>query len=431
MSLDCEQNHMITDSLKIAVQLASVNRSQWWPAEKIRHRQEQFLVDTLRYAIERVPYYRNLGIDGNQITSATDLNRFPVLTKSNLQDNQAGMLAEGFDLNTCKTSTTSGSTGEPTTSAFDRDTWLLSKYTLKIRRMLAHGVGIGKRVLVVSEMHPDEIAATSGIFGAGVLFGQRYVSIHEPVSQGLHVMRSFRPHALYAFPSYLAELLEYCEQHGETLPGLGVIFTSSEVLGEGLRHRLMDTFSADICDVYGNTEFKEVAWQCRSGRYHINFESTWVETIDDGDDEFGTVLLTTLVNRAMPLIRYRVGDRVRIGAGVCDCGRSGPWLAAVSGREVDMLLLADGRKLSPYLLTSLIELDPGIRRYQIVQESLSDLNVRYISPAEGAVNEGQLKQSLTGVLGDSMQIRFERVPDLPRTARGKQKVFIRDFEPDT
>ena len=422
---------MITESARIALQLAFANRSQWWPAERIRRHQEQRLVHTLRYAVETVPHYRDLGIEASQITSTTDLDRFPVLTKRTLQENQAKLLADGFSLNTCKTSITSGSTGEPTTSAFDSNTWLLCKYTLKIRRLLAYGVGIGKRVLLVSEMHPEEIEKTSRIAGAGLLFGQRYVSIHQPVSHGLRAIRSFRPHALYAFPSYLAELLEYCERHQESLPGLGTIFTSSEVLSDGLRHRLMDTFSADVCDVYGNTEFKEVAWQCRSGRYHINFESTWVETIDVADDEFGTVLLTTLVNRAMPLIRYRVGDRVRVSKGECDCGRSGPWLAAVSGREVDMLVLADGRRLSPYLLTSIIELDPGIRRYQIVQDSPSDLKVRYLSPFDGAVNEAQLGRSLAGVLGESLQIRFERVTGLPRTERGKQKVFLRNFEPAT
>ena len=422
---------MISDSVRIALQLASVKRSQWWSANKITRYQEQQLVRMLRYATENVPHYRDLGIAASRITSHADLDRFPVLTKRKLQENQAELLADGFSLDTCKTSITSGSTGEPTTSAFDNTTWLLCKYTLKIRRLLDYGVGIGKRVLLVSEMRPEEIAASTQISGAGILFGQRYVSIHQPVAEGLRAIRSFRPHALYAFPSYLAELLEYCEQHREPLPGLRTIFTSSEVLTDGLRQRLIDAFSADICDVYGNTEFKEVAWQCRSGRYHINFESTWVETIDVADDGFGTVLLTTLINRAMPLIRYRVGDRVCAGEGECDCGRSGPWLAAVSGREVDMLVLADGRRLSPYLLTSIIELDPGIRRYQIVQDSPSDLEVRYLSLSDGAVNEAQLSRSLAGVLGESLQIRFERVAGLPRTERGKQKVFLRNFEPAT
>ena len=241
-----------------------------------------------------------------------------------------------------------------------------------------------------------------------------------------------RTHCTRFHPT-LAELLEYCERHRESLPSLGTIFTSSEVLGDGLRQRLINAFSADVCDVYGNTEFKEVAWQCRSGRYHINFETTWVETIDVADDGFGTVLLTTLANRAMPLIRYRVGDRVRVGEGECECecGRSGPWLAAVSGREVDMLVLADGRRLSPYLLTSIIELDPGVRRYQIVQDSPSHLIVRYLSPADAAVNEAQLARSLAEMLGESMQIRFERVTCLPRSERGKQKVFLRNFDPTT
>ena len=420
---------MIRDSISIATQLASVQRSQWWSASEIKRHQDEQLVRTLRYAVEKVPHYRDLGLEAGQIASSADLDRFPVLTKSILQENQARLLADGIALDTCKTSITSGSTGEPTTSAFDRNTWLLCKYALKIRRLLAFGVGIGKRVLLVSEMHPQEIADSPRVFGAGMLFGQRYVSIHQPVSHGLGEIRRFRPHAIYAFPSYLAELLEYCEQQEEELPSLGTVFTSSEVLSDGLRQRLTSAFSADVCDVYGNTEFKEVAWQCRSKRYHVNFESTWVETIDDAEDGFGTILLTTLVNRAMPLIRYRVGDRVRLGTGECDCGRNGPWLAAVSGREVDMLILADGRRLSPYLLTSIIELDPAIRRYQIVQDSPSALTIRYRSPFHEAVNEPRLRRSLAEALGEATQIHFQHVTDIPRTERGKQKVFIRNFVP--
>jgi phenylacetate-coenzyme A ligase PaaK-like adenylate-forming protein len=124
---------MIRDSIRIATQLASAGRSQWWPEDRIRRHQDQSLLDTLRFAIERVPHYRDLGLEANQITSAADLEQFPVLTKSTLQENQLRLLADDVTLGACKTSTTSGSTGEPTTSAFDRNTWLLCKYTLKIR----------------------------------------------------------------------------------------------------------------------------------------------------------------------------------------------------------------------------------------------------------------------------------------------------------
>ncbi len=419
----------IFDNIRVATKLIALQRSQWWSAETIRDFQERKLLQQLKFATAFVAYYRSLGIRATDIVTAADLQRFPILSKQMQQVNQSSLLVDGATLDSFETSTTSGSTGEPTTVAFDRQSWLLCKYALKIRRMLAFNIGVGKRVLQVSELHPDEIAADSRLFGRDLVFGQRFVSIHDPVHMAIPVLREYRPHAIYALPSFLAELLEYCERHGVSLPQIDVIFTSSEVLGNALRKRLAEVFGASICDVYGSTEFKEVAWQCEHEHYHINFESTWVE-IDEAieGDGYGAVLLTTLVNRAMPLIRYRVGDRGRMGIGQCDCGREGPWIKTISGREVDMIELPNGRKISPYLLTSIIETDPSMRRYQIVQVGPSRLEVRYLSLTSADVDERQLTRSLIPLLDGQMQIQFRHVDDLPRTPRGKQKVFYCDFD---
>ena len=293
--------------MRVATKLIALQRSQWWTAEKIREFQERKLLQKLKFAATSVAYYRSLGIRGADIVTAADLQRFPILSKQMQQSNQSSLLADGVTLDSLDTSTTSGSTGEPTTVAFDRQTWLLCKYALKVRRLLAFNIGVGKRVLQVSELHPQEIATASHLFGRDLIFGQRLVSIHDPVHAVIPVLREYRPHAIYGLPSFLAELLEYCERHGESLPKVDVIFTSSEVLGKALRKRLVEVFGAFICDVYGSTEFKEVAWQCELEHYHINFESTWVE-IDESieSDGSGAVLLTTLVNRAMPLIEQRL-----------------------------------------------------------------------------------------------------------------------------
>lgn len=418
----------ISDSIWVASKLAMLQRSQWWHADKIRNFQERKLLQMLRFSTTSVAYYRSLGIRASDILTAADLQRFPILTKQIQQDNQANLLADDMTLDACTTSTTSGSTGEPTTVAFDKRSWLLCKYALKVRRLLAFKIGIGKRVLQVSEMHPDEIEADSRLFGRGLLFGQRYVSIHDPVHAAIPVWQDYRPHAVYAFPSYLAELLEYCERHEVSLPKLDVIFTSSEVLGKALCERLQKFFGAVVCDVYGSTEFKEVAWQCEHAHYHVNFESTWVETDESTEnDGSSTLLLTTLTNHAMPLIRYRVGDRGRLGNGGCACGRQGPWIETVSGREVDMLELPDGHKVSPYLLTSIVEMDPAMRRYQIVQVDPATLEIRYLSQGADGVDEAELGQSLMPLLNGQMQIQFRRVEDFPRSASGKQKVFFREL----
>ena len=415
--------------MRIASKLIALQKSQWWDAETIREVQERKLLRQLKFVTTSVAYYRSLGIHTSDILTAADLQRFPILSKQLQQENQASLLADGATLDLLDISTTSGSTGEPTTVAFDRQSWLLCKYALKIRRLLAYKIGVGKRVLQVTELRPDEIAAESRLIGRDLIFGQRFVSIHNPVHMVIPVLRKYRPHAIYALPSYLAELLEYCERHGESLPKVDVIFTSSEVLGNALRDRLASAFGALICDVYGSTELKEVAWQCAHERYHVNFESTIVE-IDETDegDGSGALLLTSLVNQAMPLIRYRVGDRGRMGIGKCDCGREGPWIETISGREVDMIELPNGHKISPYLLTSIVETDPSMRRYQIVQVGPARLEVRYLSLTSDDVDERELTRSLTPLLDGQMQIQFRHVDDLPRTPRGKQKVYYRDFD---
>jgi phenylacetate-CoA ligase len=419
------------DSLRVARQIMALQQSQWWRADRIRAYQEKGLAEMLRFAAGSVTYYRHLGIDPETICDTGDLARFPPLTKHLFQDNERELLAPGIDPDRHRSSRTSGSTGEPTTTVFDTNTWLLCKYALKVRRLLAYGIGWGKRILLISEMRPDEIAASTGegLAGRGVFFQQKYLSVHDPVKSHIPIIQEFRPHAIYAFPSCLAELLEYCERGGVVLPRVDVVFTSSEVLGDVLRDRLGAFFDAQVCDIYGSTEFKEVAWQCPHRRYHINYESTWVECIEDEyGDGFGTVLLTTLVNRAMPLIRFRIGDRARLGTGPCACGRQGPWIASVTGREVEMLLLPDGRRLSPYLLTSIVERDPAIRRYQLAQTDIDRLQVRYVASDGSTVNEAQLARALGELVDSQMETRLVRVAQIPRTPRGKQKVFIREFD---
>ena len=166
----------IYDSMRVATKLIALQRSQWWGAETIRKFQERKLLQQLKFATASVAYYRSLGIRVTDIVTAADLKRFPILSKQMQQVNQSSLLTDGATLDSLDTSTTSGSTGEPTTVAFDRQSWLLCKYALKIRRMLAFNIGVGKRVLQVSELHPDEIAADSRFFGRDLIFGQRFVS---------------------------------------------------------------------------------------------------------------------------------------------------------------------------------------------------------------------------------------------------------------
>lgn len=413
-------------------------RSQWWSAQRVAAWQERALVETMRHACMHVPFYRDLGIDPAGITSGADLQRFPLIRKRDLQADAGRFLADGVDAANLRSSRTSGSTGEPTVTYFDADTWALTKYALKIRRTLAATSPLFRRCLIVSEQPPAEAAAYSRErpFSAARLYSERVVSLFEDMTTHRGAIADFRPDMLYAFPSYLLELERSYAQAGEPVPRIPVIFTSSEILTPRVRARIEGAFDARIHDIYGSTEFKEVAWQCSDGRYHLNFESVHVSIspVTSGaapeDGSYGNLVLTTLCNRAMPLLRFQTGDLGAVDdSATCPCGRRSPQLSLVSGREGDVLLLPDGKRLSPYLLTTVIETLPGIHQYQIRHDTPTRLTVQFVAPATPGVHTLETcRRRLCELLGGRLDVTLERVQRFERGPGGKHKVFVREFE---
>lgn len=413
-------------------------RSQWWSAQRVAAWQERALVETMRHACTHVPFYRDLGIDPAGITSGADLQRFPLIRKRDLQADAGRFLADGVDTANQHSSRTSGSTGEPTVTYFDADTWALTKYALKIRRTLAATSPLFRRCLIVSEQLPVEADAYSRErpFSAARLYSERVVSLFEDMTTHRSAIADFRPDMLYAFPSYLLELERSYAEAGEPIPRVPTIFTSSEVLTPLVRARIERAFDARVHDIYGSTEFKEVAWQCSGGRYHLNFESVHVSVCpvtgetEAGHGSFGNLVLTTLCNRAMPLLRFQTGDMGAVDdSGYCPCGRKSPQLTIASGREGDVLLLPDGKRLSPYVLTMVLEALPGLHQYQIRHDMPTHLTVQLAAPATLDFDTLEnCRRRLCELLGDQVDVTIERVQRFERGPGGKHKVFVRGFE---
>ena len=116
-----------------------------------------------------------------------------------------------------------------------------------------------------------------------------------------------------------------------------------------------------------------MAWQCGHARYHLNFESTYLEMPELGGR--CPLVFTTLVNRAMPLIRFSIGDQATVSDEPCACGRQSAWLSQIEGREGELITLPSGRRLSPYLLTTVIEADASILQYRIVQTAPANFRI--------------------------------------------------------
>ena len=415
------------DQVRVGVRVLSAMRSQWWPADRIRDYQERALNRMLRHAVANVPVYQRLGVHPDSITGSADLDRFPVIGKADLQREPDAFLATGLARGELHASRTSGSSGQPTTTYFDHRAWLLSKYALKMRRVAATaGLPLLRRVMIVSETRPGSLGALAQAAPRGFgLYQTRYVSIHTPTDQHLTVLVEYRPHIIYASPSYLLDLVTTAERRGEALPRVAVLQTSSEALTAAARRRIEAAFSGRLYDVYGSTEFKEVAWQCHAGRYHLNFEGVFLEMGEPGS--VGPALLSSLCNVAMPLLRFDIGDRVRFTSNDCPCGRASPQMLEFLGREADMINLQSGRRLSPYVLTTVVEEEDSILQYRIVETAPSAfrLDVVVRSPGQSETWSARVCAELRRVIGEPASVTVSEVAMLPPAASGKRSVFVR------
>ena len=409
--------------------LAGLLRSERWPRARIASYQQSRLVETMRHAVTQVPFYRSLGIDPGSLRGVGDLARFPVLRKADVQRLGDALLADDGDRRGWRVSRTSGSTGQPTETWFCPRSWTLLKGPVKWRRSLTAGLAVPERVMVVGEDPDDRDTLPRPRPAWPSPLSLARVSVHRPFDQQIAFARDWNPSTIYAAPSWYVEFLDRCEAAAWRTPRVRRLFTSSERLSEATRRRIEQGFDGRVLDVYGSTEFKEVATECEHGRRHLVFETTFVENLP-GDAAGGApeLVLTTLVNRAMPLLRYALGDLGRLQDGECPCGRQSPAIADLQGRSVEFLLAADGSRWSPYVASTVVETHPAIARYQLLQAHAGDLLVRYSRrPGRDEPVPGDaLARELAAALGGQCRIQFECVQAFERTATGKHRLLIRD-----
>lgn len=402
-----------------AVTLARLERSQWWPVSRLRRLQRRRLEETL-HAASRFAFYRELwGSDRSR-----PLEQLPVLERQDVP--RLAMEAERNGGRNVLRDRSSGSTGMPAEFLFDRR-HQRGRFAARARYLFAHRWSPMRRnlwIIYLPEGTPD-----GALVRSRALLRTRFLSIFAPLDEQVRTLRELDPHMLYTMPSNLEGLLERLERE-EPPPSLRHLLTGGEVVDHGLRERARSVLGLEIADNYGSTE-AFIAWQCAEGGYHVNAEHVAVEVVDDaarpvGPGEMGRVLVTTLENRLMPLVRYEIGDwAIASDARRCPCGRGLPLLGRPIGRSVNMFRTAAGELVNPWALVVRVKHEPGLRQLQIVQESLGRSILRYVGDAPLTET---LRNTITDrfreVLGEAVEVGFERVDAVPRSPTGKYMTAV-------
>jgi phenylacetate-CoA ligase len=244
----------------------------------------------------------------------------------------------------------------------------------------------------------------------------------------LEAIRKYDVRHIWGYSSSLYALAQEARRLDGPSLSINAVITNAEPLFAYQREIIEEAFGCPVRETYGNAETVAAGSECEYRRIHLWPEVGWAEILENDlpvpDGISGDFVCTGLINADMPLIRYRIGDRVALNAGSsdCPCGRSLPTLACLEGRLDDMLYTADGRivgRLDPVFKASL-----PIRGAQIIQEKLDRVRVRYVPTPEFTPEAGR---SIINRLQDRMgrvEVILEPVDELHRESGGKFRAVI-------
>ncbi len=417
--------------------LRELNESQWLDSQTLHSRQWDRLCQMVTYAFKSCSYYQErfsfVGFDGT-LNTWGDFQRLPFLTKQDIRNNGDRLLSREFQRSDLVESKTGGSTGTALRVFAD-------KQCQEMRNAAAmhsdqwSGWDIGMKVAAVWGNPP--LANTLRKKLRNLLLDRlMYLDTMDindsSVRRFVEDWRRYKPQFMFGHSHSLYILATYLQRMGiENLRPRGIVGTSMMLL-EPERRLIEQVFRCKVTNRYGCEEVSLIGCECEQHKgLHLNVEHVVVEFLrEDGTEalpgEDAEIVVTELINRGMPLIRYRIGDRGVLSDRACDCGRGLPLMKKVTGRTADFLKRPDGSLVAGVsLVERTLTAIPGIEQMQLLQNERHRICVRLVKNNDfDAVCESRLHHELQSVFGDEVAIELEYVQALDQTSSGKYRFAV-------
>ena len=229
------------------------------------------------------------------------------------------------------------------------------------------------------------------------------------------------PQFLDVDPVHGARFALYCEQHGIKFPSLKFILSSYEFVSV-VHHKILSrVFGVPVFNLYGSTETGHLLMENKRGEMKASHDTAFLEIVNADARGIGDLIVTTLTNDYMPLLRYRIGDLAE--KIVRPYGNN----FIVHGRARDALAARDGARVTTWEVDQCFAETNGIAHYELRQSENGDCVLRFV-PDEIGPTEAELRRAtsqLETLLKSSAKIKIEAMKVLVPAASGKFRLTFR------
>lgn len=401
------------------------------PQDELHRLQAIEMSKLLLHAVKNVPYYKHLNgkLELSVDTVHDDIKQFPIVTKEIL-----GSQKEQFcdsNIPVVKSMVSGGTTMTRVSVNTDKysETHKCNEYFNRVagiypgmKRFL-----ISRHELTYNEGGPKEKDIEYYINKLSRTYFVNPYDFNEKKLKKAYLMYiKAKPDILKGNTAMLVEFAQSIKKKEWKILPVPIVFSGQNNMLPEYKQTLTDVFGARVHNAYGATESGIVAAQCKAGEnLHYVPVTHYLETINREKQEVygetGQLVITSLTNYGMPVIRFQIGDYATLTDEKCSCGRTFPSIKSIDGRLYETINTPTGSVVSVYEIKAVMDKIKRIRDFQIVLTGHDSIviNIKSSSGKLTVEEEAFLKKELLGLFECDVKIDIEYVQEILKLPSGK------------
>jgi phenylacetate-CoA ligase len=386
--------------------LTKLIRSRKAEVQALQEFQEERLKSVLPHAESRSSFYnarwRDAGFDAEEFERIEDLKNIPVIDKSSVRDEREKIKTlaprnKGYS--------STGTSGESFTVPFDEQAadW---REAVTARTELLKGYRPREKVVELFGRPQNKIGQ--------IIQPKKSIPKEATLSEQIAILNEENPSYLIYSPHVLFRICKKLEHREDTDIRIKGVFCVGELLTPEMRKTIEDVLGAKLYSIYETSEVGQIAWQCPEGGYHVNQDLVHLEILDNSGNpvkpgQRGHAVVTSLVNRVFPLIRYRIGDTLVKGKKTCSCSTNFKKIQRIEGRTDNIITNDKDRDLMPREIIDTLAEFKELEKF-IFEKENNSYRIRYSpGPNFNSSTTQKIKQRLSEIGFNSVKLREDSI----------------------
>lgn len=401
----------------------------------------KLVTNILEYSANKIPYYLKLARDKGLSTASID--QWPALTKNIIRSNFEDLKDPELESRNHWLHASGGSTGKPIYVVHDDMFGAWANATRKFAAKAIFGGPFTNQVILwgcEEDMSSSSHDCNDGgslkswllkKMGLKTSTFNSYNLTAEKLAACAKTIIEQKPDFIFGYAASIFQLAKYMDANGiRVKKAPKVVMLTAQTCYPYMREMIDKVFRCYICNHYGSREVGPVIWESAAGDLCVCDKFDYVEVVDDNNrplppGQEGRILVTTLHNYAMPLIRYDIGDRGIAGEPVIVNGRKFSTIQKIIGKVTEDFIGDRGQLVSGIAFTKVFFFRDWLDEYQIVQKKLDLVEILYVPFSDVEKKEfNEIEEEVRKLIGENCKVTWNKVDEIPKTGAGKH-LYVR------